>query len=129
MASGLYADRTIRCSARSRRESRVNIRSAPASQVVTTTVAFRATIRPTSPAGLNGLAQNRYADRDLSRIAPNGKTKLSDVATQIQYFTVALPRPIDVRRRAATQTSEAFRRWTVMWYAMRAMCSCIGFYP
>jgi hypothetical protein len=36
--------------------------------------------------------------------------KLSDVATQIQYFVVALPRGIDVRTQAAKQTIEAYSR-------------------
>ena len=46
--------------------------------------------------------------------ALSGKMKLSDVATQIQYFVVAVPRCIDVRSQAAIQTTEAYRRWTSM---------------
>jgi hypothetical protein len=41
---------------------------------------------------------------------PSGTMKLSDVATQIQYFQVAFPFQSDVRTQAARQTIEAYRR-------------------
>src|SRR5260370_14882576 len=60
----------------------------------------------------SGAAHERWDAQSLSATAPTGRTKLSEVATQIQYFVVALPRPIDVRTQAANQTMEAYRRWT-----------------
>ena len=40
--------------------------------------------------------------------------KLSEVATQIQYFAVALPRRVDVSANAAIQTIDAQSRWMTM---------------
>jgi hypothetical protein len=65
-----------------------------------------------SPMMLSGAAHERWDAQNLSRTAPSGKMKLSDVATQIQYFVVELPRPIDVRTQAVSQTIEAYRRCT-----------------
>jgi len=42
--------------------------------------------------------------------APKGRTKLNAVATQIQYFVVALARRIDVNAHAAEETIEANSR-------------------
>jgi hypothetical protein len=42
--------------------------------------------------------------------APEGRTKLNAVATQIQYFVVALARRIDVNAHAAEATIEANSR-------------------
>jgi hypothetical protein len=63
---------------------------------------------PTTP---RGDAHRRWGAPSASRIAPVGRMKLSDVATQIQYFVVALPRGIEVRSQAQTPTAEANRRW------------------
>jgi hypothetical protein len=42
--------------------------------------------------------------------APEGRTKLNAVATQIQYFVVALARRIDVKAHAAEAIIEANSR-------------------
>jgi hypothetical protein len=57
-----------------------------------------------------GAAHESRDVQNLSTAAPRGKMKLSDVATQIQYFVVALPLGTDVRTQAANQTSDAYRR-------------------
>jgi len=61
-------------------------------------------VPPTMP---RGVAHERCDVQNLSTNAPIGKMKLSAVATQIQYLVVALPRGIDVKTKAADQTSEA----------------------
>jgi len=63
-----------------------------------------------SPMMPNGVAHERWDDQNLSRTAPTGRMKLSEVATQIQYFVVALPPRMDVRAQAANPTIEAYRR-------------------
>jgi hypothetical protein len=45
--------------------------------------------------------------QNRSGSALSGKTKLSEVAAQIQYFVVAVPRGSDVRSQAASHTIEA----------------------
>lgn len=60
----------------------------------------------------SGVAHEKCDVHNLSTTAPTGKMKLTAVATQIQYLMVALPRGIDVKTKAANQTSEANRRWT-----------------
>jgi len=60
----------------------------------------------------SGLAQEKCIAHIRSRIAPTGKKKLTDVAVQIQYLVVALPRGTDVRAKAARQTIDANYRWT-----------------
>src|SRR2546423_12710544 len=92
-------------------QSRINITTAPASQPATKSAAIRALIENpfTMLIGVN------HATRDGQNrpgITLSGKTKLRDVATQIQYFVVAEPRCIDVRSHAATQTMDPYRRWT-----------------
>jgi len=61
-------------------------------------------VPPTTP---SGVAHERCDIQNLSKNAPIGKIKLSAAATQIQYLVVALPRGIDVKTKAASQTSEA----------------------
>jgi len=65
-----------------------------------------------SPMMLRGVAQEKCDVQNLSTTAPSGKMKLSAVATKIQYLVMALTRGIDVKTKAANQTSEANRRWT-----------------
>src|SRR6266404_4722468 len=59
----------------------------------------------------------------------SGKMKLRDVATQIQYFVVALPRCIDVRSHAAIQTTEAYRRWISMECGRLMVCASFSCWP
>jgi hypothetical protein len=59
----------------------------------------------------SGLAQEKCVAHNRSRIAPTGKKKLTDVAVQIQYFVVALPRGTDVSAKAASETIDANIRW------------------
>ena len=63
----------------------------------------------------------------LAGSALNGRTKLIDVAIQIQYFVVAEPRGIDVRRKAVSQTIEAKKRWISIDCERRAACSSMPF--
>ena len=58
----------------------------------------------------SGEAQLRCRASNLSTSATSGSIKLSDVASQIQYFVVALPRGIEVRSQAASQTMDAYIR-------------------
>jgi hypothetical protein len=58
----------------------------------------------------SGVAHERRDAKTVSRAAPSGKKKLSMVATQIQYFVVALTPRIDVRTHATNPTMEANRR-------------------
>jgi hypothetical protein len=90
----------------------VNIKVAPINHTAQTTTAVepREIVFARSPIMDMGAAHERWDVQTLSTAAPSGKMKLSDVATQIQYFVVALPRGIDVRTQAANQTSEAYRR-------------------
>src|SRR5262249_17757831 len=94
-------------SARIRNHRRLTMSIAPTSQIAPTVVALSATRRPASPIAPSGRAHARCVAKDLSRMAPKGRTKLSDVATHTQYFAVALPRTLEVRTQAANQTSEA----------------------
>src|SRR5262245_12635519 len=48
-----------------------------------------------SPIPPSGLAHVKWGAQSLSMSAPEGRTKLNPVATQIQYFVVALARGID----------------------------------
>src|SRR5436853_5963809 len=87
-------------SKRIRSSNRANIRSAPASHKParfhgTPSIASGATNQPRRDG-------HHRAGRALS-----GRTKLIDVATQIQYFVVALPRGMDVSSEAAIQTIDA----------------------
>ncbi len=59
---------------------------------------------------LKGVAHEMCDAPNLSMNPPNGTMKLSAVATQIQYFAVALTRGSDVSAQAAQQTSEANSR-------------------
>ena len=61
----------------------------------------------TAPMMLSGLAHARCGANNLSTTAPTGKMKLSEVASQIQYLVVAVPRGMEVRTQAASQTIEA----------------------
>jgi len=60
-----------------------------------------------SPIAPSGLAHVKCGAQSLSMSAPEGRTKLNAVATQIQYFVVALARRIDVNAHAAEPTIEA----------------------
>src|SRR5205807_8055521 len=103
-----------RWSARSRQPSRASIKAAPSSHTTPSTAAAVPLEMPfaTSPTRLSGVAHERCDAKDLSSAAPSGRTKLSAVATQIQYFVVALPPRIEVRAQAASPTIDAYRRWT-----------------
>ena len=63
-----------------------------------------------SPITASGLAHVKCAAQSLSISAPEGRTKLNTVATQIQYFVVALACRIDVNAHAAEATIEANTR-------------------
>src|SRR5579864_7010416 len=63
-----------------------------------------------SPITPSGLAHVKCAAQTLSISAPEDRTKLNAVATQIQYFVVALARRIDVNAHAAVATIEANSR-------------------
>src|SRR5437879_3100904 len=99
-------------SACTRKYNRAPINTAPSPQTVPTNVALSAMRSPAPPITLRGVAHERCLAKDLSRIAPSGREKLSKVATHTQYFAVALPRTIEVRLQAASQTSEAKNKWT-----------------
>jgi hypothetical protein len=93
-----------------RSQSLVSITTAPSNHTNAITVAFLATPNPTSPIRPIGLAHESCCAQSRSITAPSGKKKLNAVATQIQYFAVALPLRSDVRTHAALQAIEAYRR-------------------
>src|SRR4029077_3642378 len=76
-----------------------------------------------APPGVN---HERRDGHNRSGTALSGRRKLSDVATQIQYFVVADPRCIDVRSHAASQTIDAKSRWISMECDTRAICSSMS---
>src|SRR5215469_13524939 len=105
----------LRCSLRIRNNSLTSISITPTSHTTPSTLAmvrFSEMITPTEPITPIGLAHDKCAVQTRSRIAPRGNMKLSDVATQIQYFVVALPARKDVSAHAANQTIEAYSRCT-----------------
>src|ERR1051325_7730203 len=56
-----------------------------------------------SPIAASGLAHVKCGAHSSSMSAPEGRTKLNAVTTQIQYFVVALARRIDVNAHAAEE--------------------------
>src|SRR5206468_8283056 len=65
----------------------------------------------TFPKSSSGRAQGTSGGRTRSTSAPTGSTKLIDVATQVQYFVVALTRRDEVTAKAASATRLAKARW------------------
>src|SRR5947199_10833110 len=100
-----------RRSARIREQRRITIKAAPTNHTAPTKIAFSAMRSPASPITPNGVAHERCAASDLSSTAPSGAIKLSEVATQIQYFVVALPRQSEDTAQAANQTTDAYSKW------------------
>jgi hypothetical protein len=73
---------------------------------------FREISMPTSSRPPSCVAHTtRDAPNPLKK-PPSGTRKLTEVATQIQYFAVAAPLQMEVKIHAARHTSEAKRRCT-----------------
>src|SRR5438105_7182444 len=105
---------------------RTNIVTAPTDQTRQSTAIAAGPMempRSTTPITLPGVNHERRDGHNRSGTALRGKRKLSEVATQIQYFVVAEPRCIDVRSHAPSQTIEAKSRWVSMECDTRAICS------
>src|SRR5258706_5247290 len=102
----------LRRSARIRKQSRVIIKVAPSNHTNESITATRPRemVFAKSPIMPSGAAHERWDAQSLSATAPTGRTKLSAVATQIQYFVVALPPRMEVRDHAAIPTIEAYTK-------------------
>src|SRR5258708_1051524 len=101
---------------------------APIAQTITPTVIAGAVNKRLCPVLLRTSGGVTHESRDgqsCSGITLNGRMKLSEVATQIQYLVVAVPRCIDVNNQAASQTIEAYRRWISRECDKRVTCSII----
>src|SRR4029077_17972781 len=98
---------------RIRRHRRANITAAPTDQTAEN-AAIAGPLKKMAfcaAAPMSGVNQPKREGHNRSGARLSGNRKLSDVATQIQYFAVAVPRCIDVSSQAAIQTIEAYRRW------------------
>ncbi len=62
------------------------------------------------PMAPRGVAHVKCGAQNLSMSAPEGRAKFNAVATQIQYFVVALARRVEVSAQAAEATIDAIRR-------------------
>src|SRR5262249_28793085 len=94
-----------------RNQSRASITASPMAQTAARAAPRtlrRATVFPTSS---SGRAQDTSGGRKRSMSTPAGSTKLIEVATQIQYFVVALIRRDEVTAQAASATKVAKARW------------------
>jgi hypothetical protein len=98
-----------RLSLRMREMNRPSIKKAPVTQVTPSTTAIRPRVITQTglPITSSGLAHVKWDAQTLSTSAPEGKTRLNAVATQIQYFVVALARRTDVKAHVIEATIEA----------------------
>src|SRR6516165_6607791 len=109
---------------------RAAMRPAPHSQTASSTppaARCREIPIPTSSRPGSCVAHETEDAPKRSRKPPKGSMKLSKVATQIQYFQVALLFHADVSSQAARQTIEAKRKCTSRKYTTGPTCSCIAF--
>jgi hypothetical protein len=92
--------------------NRMSIEKAPVIHITPRITAVRPCVmsHTGSPITASGLAHVKCGAQSLSMRAPEGRTKLNAVATQIQYFVVALARRIEVNAHAAEATIEANSR-------------------
>jgi hypothetical protein len=90
----------------------MSIEKAPVIQITPRITAVRPCVMSHTgfPITASGLAHVKRGAQSLSMSAPEGRTKLNAVATQIQYFVVALAPRIDVNVHAAEATIEAHSR-------------------